>query len=104
MNRCSPTERRLYIRKIDFINYFLGEYKLTTPKGFLNVDGEVKLDSPDDFTINFNADSDKFKYRNIKAEIANKPTPQEGRKIFITITSEGKNLITGKYEKSIVQI
>lgn len=69
---------------------------MTTPKGFLTADGKVKLTSPDDFLININVDSDKFKYRKIHTEITNKPNPTEGRKIFVTVTSDGKNLITGR--------
>ncbi|KAJ8687230.1 hypothetical protein QAD02_023024 [Eretmocerus hayati] len=71
------------------------DYKLITPKGFVVMDGKVKLESVDDFVINVNFDSDKVQYRKIKAELANKPNAQEGRKIFITVTSEGKNLVTG---------
>ncbi|XP_001604024.1 apolipophorins [Nasonia vitripennis] len=76
-------------------NEYSGEYKLITPKGFVTADGRVKLDSVDDFVLNVNFDSDKLKYRKIHAEIANKPSTPDGRAIFITVTSDGKNLVTG---------
>ena len=68
-----------------------------TPRGFVTLDGHVKLESVHDFNINVNFDSDKTKYRKIHAEIVNKPSSQEGRRIFITVTSDGKNLVTGRY-------
>ncbi|XP_023246016.1 apolipophorins [Copidosoma floridanum] len=76
-------------------NEYSGSYKLMTPKGFVVADGRVKLESVDDFVLNVDFDSDKVKYRKIHAEIANKLSSQEGRRVFITVTSEGKNLVTG---------
>ncbi|XP_058796215.1 apolipophorins [Phymastichus coffea] len=76
-------------------NEYSGEYKLSTPKGFVAVDGHVKLDSVDDFVLSVNFDSDKFKYRKMHVEVANMPNSQDGRRIFVTVTSEGKNLVTG---------
>lgn len=77
-------------------NEYSGDYKLITPKGFVTLDGRVKLESVDDFVVNVNFDSDKVKYRKVHAEIANKPSTQDGRRIFITVTSDGKNLVTGR--------
>lgn len=68
---------------------------MSTPKGFVNVDGHVKLESADDFLVTVNFDSDKFKYRKIHTEIANKPNEKDGRRVFVTVTSDGKNLVTG---------
>ena len=45
--------------------------------------------------INANFDSDKIKYRKIHAEIANKPTPKNGKLITMAVTSDGKNIVTG---------
>ncbi|XP_014235825.1 apolipophorins [Trichogramma pretiosum] len=76
-------------------NEYTGEYKLATPKGFVTLDGKVKLESVDDFVVSLNFDSDKFKHRKIHAEVANKPSNGDGRRIFVTVTSDGKNLVTG---------
>lgn len=84
-------------------NEYSGEYKLITPKGFVTADGRVKLDSVDDFVLNVNFDSDKLKYRKIHAEIANKPSTPDGRAIFITVTSDGKNLVTGRCVLKIIK-
>ena len=75
---------------------YSGEYKLVTPKGFISMDGKVKLQNVDDFVLNINFDSDKIKYRKIHAEISNQPNSQDGRMIHITVTSEGKNVVTGR--------
>lgn len=80
-----------------FIPWFLGEWKVNTPVGFLTADARINLESVDNFFININFDSDKLKERKIHAEIANKPTAKTGRRIIITVTSDGKNLVTGRY-------
>ena len=49
----------------------------------------------DDFVITVNFDSDKMKQRKIHAEIANKPD-KTGRKIIVTVTSDGKNIMSGR--------
>ncbi|XP_032678528.1 apolipophorins [Odontomachus brunneus] len=74
---------------------YTGEYKIDTPKGFVVADAHYKLDSVDNFIISINFDSDKSKYRKVHAEIANKPTAKTGRRIVITVTSDGKNIVTG---------
>ncbi|XP_018393503.1 PREDICTED: apolipophorins [Cyphomyrmex costatus] len=74
---------------------YTGEWKIETPKGFAVADAHVNLDSIDNFVINVNLDSDKLKHRKIHAEIANKPTAKTGRRIIITVTSDGKNIVTG---------
>ncbi|XP_076231616.1 retinoid- and fatty-acid binding glycoprotein apolipophorin [Calliopsis andreniformis] len=74
---------------------FKGEWKVETPKGFVKADANVNLESIDDFEINANFDSDKVKYRKIHAEIANKPTAKTGKRITITVTSDGQNIVTG---------
>lgn len=74
-----------------------GEWRVDTPKGFVKADAHVNLESIDNFVINANFDSDKVKHRKIRAEIANKPTAKNGKTITITVTSDGKNVITGRY-------
>ncbi|XP_018353837.1 PREDICTED: apolipophorins [Trachymyrmex septentrionalis] len=74
---------------------YTGEWKVETPKGFAVADAHVNLNGIDDFMININLDSDKLKHRKIHAEIANKPTAKTGRRIIITVTSDGKNIVTG---------
>lgn len=76
--------------------YLSGEWKIDTPKGFAVADTHVKLDSIDNFIIGVNFDSDKIKHRKIHAEITNNPTAKTGKKIVITVTSEGKNIVTGR--------
>lgn len=70
---------------------------MVTPKGFASADAHVSLDSVEDFVISANFDSDKIKHRKIHAEIANKPTAKSGKRIIITITSDGQNIVTGRY-------
>ncbi|XP_014488121.1 PREDICTED: apolipophorins [Dinoponera quadriceps] len=74
---------------------YTGELKIDTPKGFAVADTHLKLDNIDNFIINTNFDSDKLKHRKIHAEIANNPTAKAGRRIVITVTSDGKNIVTG---------
>ncbi|XP_011166991.1 apolipophorins [Solenopsis invicta] len=74
---------------------YTGEWKIDTPKGFAVADAHVNLESIDNFIINANLDSDKLKHRKIHAEIANSPTAKTGRRILITVTSDGKNIVTG---------
>ncbi|KAF7405857.1 hypothetical protein HZH68_005226 [Vespula germanica] len=74
---------------------YTGEWKVKTPVGFVIADARINLESVDNFFININFDSDKLKERKIHAEIANKPTAKTGRRIIITVTSDGKNLVTG---------
>ncbi|XP_011871153.1 PREDICTED: apolipophorins [Vollenhovia emeryi] len=74
---------------------YTGEWKIETPKGFAVADAHVNLESIDNFDINVNLDSDKLKHRKLHAEIANKPTAKAGRRIVITVTSDGKNIVTG---------
>ncbi|XP_029170500.1 apolipophorins [Nylanderia fulva] len=74
---------------------YTGEWKVETPYGFAVADAHVNLESIDNFVINVNLDSDKLKHRKIHAEIANSPTAKTGRKIIITVTSDGKNIVTG---------
>ncbi|XP_015429625.1 PREDICTED: apolipophorins [Dufourea novaeangliae] len=74
---------------------YKGEWKVDTPKGFVVSDVHVDLESIDDFVIDANFDSDKIKHRKIHAEIANKPTAKTGKRIIITVTSDGKNIVTG---------
>ena len=81
---------------------FSGEWKVETPKGFAIADAHVNLNGIDNFMININLDSDKLKHRKIHAEIANKPTAKTGRRIIITVTSDGKNIVTGRYAAAFV--
>lgn len=74
---------------------YTGEWKVETPKGFAVADAHVNLESIDNFVINVNWDSDKLKHRKIHAEIANKPGAKTGRRIVITVTSDGKNFVSG---------
>jgi len=83
---------------------FSGELKVETPKGFVNADAHFNLESIENFVITINVDSDKLKYRKIHAEIANKPTAKAGKRIIITVTSDGKNIVTGRYVKAMKHI
>ncbi|KAL0104310.1 hypothetical protein PUN28_017203 [Cardiocondyla obscurior] len=74
---------------------YTGEWKVETPEGFAVADAHVNLESIDNFVINVNLDSDKLKHRKMHAEIANSPTPKTGRRIVITVTSDGKNIVSG---------
>ena len=74
---------------------YKGEWIVDTAKGFAKADAHVDLESIDNFVINANFDSDKIKYRKIHAEIANKPTPKNGKLITMAVTSDGKNIVTG---------
>ncbi|XP_054010516.1 apolipophorins isoform X2 [Hylaeus anthracinus] len=74
---------------------YKGEWKVITPQGFAVADAHVDLNSVDDFMINANFDSDKIARRKLHAEIANKPTAKTGKRIVITITSDGQNIVTG---------
>nr|XP_012148156.1 PREDICTED: apolipophorins [Megachile rotundata] len=74
---------------------YKGEWKVDTPKGFAVADAHVDLESVDNFVINANFDSDKLKHRKIHAEIANKPTAKSGKRIVITVTSDGQNIVAG---------
>lgn len=76
-------------------NEYKGEWTVRTSKGFVVADVHLDLDSVDEFAINANFDSDKTKYRKIHAEIANKPTAKAGKRIIITVTSDGQNIVTG---------
>ncbi|XP_015121091.1 apolipophorins [Diachasma alloeum] len=76
-------------------NEYKGDWKVVTPKGFAVADGHLKFENIDDFIIDFNFDSDKIKERKIHAEIASKPAIKTGKRIIITVTSDGKNIITG---------
>lgn len=70
---------------------------METPKGFAVADAHVDLESVDNFVINANFDSDKAQYRKIHAEISNKPAVKLGKSILITVTSDGQNIVTGRY-------
>ncbi|XP_076643954.1 retinoid- and fatty-acid binding glycoprotein apolipophorin [Halictus rubicundus] len=76
-------------------NEYKGELNIRTPKGFVVTDVHLVLDSVDEFVINANFDSDKTKYRKVHAEIANKPNAKTGKRIIITVTSDGQNIVTG---------
>lgn len=80
-----------------FLYHVTGEWIVDTPKGFAKADAHVDLESIDNFVINANFDSDKIKHRKIHAEIANKPTPKNGKLITMAVTSDGKNIVTGRY-------
>ncbi|XP_071631577.1 apolipophorins [Temnothorax longispinosus] len=91
---CPDTEGHVKFNKLGDQEY-KGEWKIKTPKGFVTADGHVKLQSIDDFIISYNWDSDKLKHRKMHAEITNSPTAKTGRRIIITVTSDGKNIVTG---------
>ncbi|CAL7938756.1 unnamed protein product [Xylocopa violacea] len=74
---------------------YKAEWKVDTPNGFAAADAHVDLESVDNFMITVNFDSDKIKQRKIHAEIANKPTLKTGKRILITVTSDGQNIVTG---------
>lgn len=74
---------------------YKGDLTVRTPKGFATGDVHADLDSVDEFEINANFDSDKTKYRKIHAEVSNKPTAKTGKRIIVTVTSDGKNIVTG---------
>ncbi|XP_017879492.1 apolipophorins [Ceratina calcarata] len=74
---------------------FKGEWKVDTPKGFAVADAHVDIESIDNFIINVNFDSDKIQHRKIHAEIANKPTAKAGKRVLVTVTSDGQNIVTG---------
>ncbi|KAI4494899.1 hypothetical protein M0804_001100 [Polistes exclamans] len=74
---------------------YTGELRIITPVGYVISEGRVNLVSIDDFLIIINFDSDKLKERKINAEISTKPTAKTGKRIIITVTSDGKNLVTG---------
>lgn len=76
-------------------NEYKGEWKVTTPKGFAVADGHLKFENIDDFIIDFNFDSDRVKERKIHAQIASTPAVKTGKKIVITVTSDGKNIVEG---------
>lgn len=59
-------------------------------------DARVKIDNIDSFLIELNFDSDKIKQRKIHAEIATKPAAKTGKRIILTVTSDGKNIVTGR--------
>lgn len=73
----------------------LGEWKLTSPKGFINFDGNVNAASIENFSFIGNFDSDLVKLRKIHAEIANK-LAKAGKRIAISVSSEGKNIVAGR--------
>ncbi|KAL6267909.1 hypothetical protein P5V15_000977, partial [Pogonomyrmex californicus] len=93
----SPKGKTELLSKFDKLGEqeYTGEWKIETPKGFAVADAHVNLESIDNFVINVNLDSDKLKHRKIHAEIANRPTAKTGRRIIITVTSDGKNIVTG---------
>lgn len=70
---------------------------MDTPKGFAMADAHVDLESIENFVINANFDSDKIKPRKIHVEIANKPTMKVGKRIIVTVTGDGQNIVTGRY-------
>ncbi|XP_031841889.1 retinoid- and fatty-acid binding glycoprotein apolipophorin [Nomia melanderi] len=74
---------------------YKGEWKISTPKGFVVADVQADLDDAENFMIEANFDSDKIKQRKIHASIANKPTGKAEKRILITVTSDGKNIVTG---------
>lgn len=76
-------------------NEYKGEWNVHTPNGFVVTDVQLDLDSADDFMITANFDSDKTKYRKVHAEITNKPTAKAAKRIIITVTSDGQNVVTG---------
>lgn len=73
-----------------------GEWKIDSPKGFVAADSRVKIDNIDSFLIEFNFDSDKIKHRKIHAEIGTKLAVKSGKRILVTVTSDGKNIVTGR--------
>ncbi|XP_012523598.1 apolipophorins [Monomorium pharaonis] len=92
-----PSGKTELLSKFDKLgeHEYTGEWKIETPKGFAIADAHVNLESIDNFVIKGNLDSDKLKHRKIHVEIANSPTAKTGRRITITVTSDGKNIVTG---------
>ena len=73
-----------------------GEWKIDYPGGIVAADGTVKIESIDNFLIELNYDNSKMKQRKIHVEIATKPAAKTGKRIVVTVTSDGKNIITGR--------
>lgn len=69
---------------------------MTYPEGFVNMDVTADVSNLDDFRIVTNFDSDKLELRKIHSEIANKQA-KGGKRIQINVTSNGKNIISGRY-------
>ncbi|XP_034949851.1 apolipophorins [Chelonus insularis] len=88
------TELLAKVNKLSETEY-KGEWKIDSPKGFAHADGHVKMDSVDNFMIETNFDSDKIKHRKIHATISTAPAVKTGKRIVLTVTSDGKNIITG---------
>lgn len=77
----------------------LGEWKIDSTgyaKGFAIADGHVKFDNIDSFIIEINFDSDKVQHRKIHAEITTAPAVKTGKRIVLTVTSDGKNIVVGR--------
>ncbi|KAK0091317.1 hypothetical protein PV326_003399, partial [Microctonus aethiopoides] len=88
------TELLAKVEKLSDSEY-KAEWKIDSPKGFVVSDGHVKLDNIDSFVIQLNFDSDKIQHRKIHAEITTTPAVKTGKRIILTVTSDGKNIITG---------
>ncbi|XP_008560242.1 apolipophorins [Microplitis demolitor] len=77
---------------------YKGEWKIDSTgyaKGFAIADGHVKFDNIDSFIIEINFDSDKVQHRKIHAEITTAPAVKTGKRIVLTVTSDGKNIVVG---------
>nr|UEP64281.1 apolipophorin [Cotesia flavipes] len=93
----SKIELAAKVNKLSETEY-KGEWKIDSTgftKGFATADGHVKFDNMDSFIIEINFDSDKIQHRKIHAEITTAPAVKTGKRILLTVTSDGKNIVTG---------
>ncbi|XP_066596058.1 apolipophorins [Prorops nasuta] len=96
-----PKGKTELISKVEKLgdHHTYNELSLVTPDHFIKSDLRLNLQNLDEFLINLNFDSNLVKKGKIHAEIANKPqkpgSGKSGRSIVVTVTSDGKNLVTG---------
>lgn len=97
-----PTgENRFYVKgeKKDAGHYTM-ESKINWIKadggGSINLDGEGKFTSFEDFFVKYNIDSPKLNLNKIHVDVANKPSNDEANKITFSVRSAEKNIVSGK--------
>ncbi|CAH0386450.1 unnamed protein product [Bemisia tabaci] len=96
-----PTgENRFYVKgeKKDAGHYTM-ESKINWIKadggGSINLDGEGKFTSFEDFFVKYNIDSPKLNLNKIHVDVANKPSNDEANKITFSVRSAEKNIVSG---------
>ncbi|KAK5638057.1 hypothetical protein RI129_012352 [Pyrocoelia pectoralis] len=77
------------------------DIKLTYPSGKmsyndfeLNSEWDANLENIDNFVVKFKIHSPPLKFENVNLQVSNKPV-KSGKKIQVTATSAGKNLLSG---------